>query len=136
MRGWVGVAVLAGVVAGGAWMLRDDESLGGETAEQSPRTVAECVRLRCPHLRSEATLAAQENGAALFDPLVALLATATEPGQAGSRHAARHLAGRHQPLSSMEHGLLRGGLLQQGLLQIGRRGRVQQSASQGLIEGL
>lgn len=44
----------------------------------------ECVRLRCPHLRTEATLAAQENGAALFDPLVALLATVTEPGQAGT----------------------------------------------------
>lgn len=45
---------------------------------------AECVRLRCPHLRAEATLAAQENGSALFDPLVALLPTATEPGTAGT----------------------------------------------------
>ncbi|MGZ4436506.1 MAG: 3'-5' exonuclease [Nocardioidaceae bacterium] len=44
----------------------------------------ECVRLRCPHLRVEAALAATENGAALLDPLVALLPTATEPGQAGT----------------------------------------------------
>jgi DNA polymerase III epsilon subunit-like protein len=45
---------------------------------------ADCVRLRCPHLRTEATLAATENGAALFDPLVALLSTTAEPGTAGT----------------------------------------------------
>lgn len=45
---------------------------------------AECVGLRCPHLRTEAALAAAENGAALLERLVALLPTATEPGQAGT----------------------------------------------------
>lgn len=45
---------------------------------------AECVRLRCPHLRSEATLAAAENGADLLGPLASLLPSSTDPGQAGT----------------------------------------------------
>ena len=69
-------------------LVRHDAPLthAGTPAEQHAwlELAAECVRLRCPHLRAEATLAAQENGAGLFDPLVALLATATEPGHAGT----------------------------------------------------
>ena len=45
---------------------------------------AECVRLRCPHLRGEATLAGPDNGAALFDRFVGLLSGAVEPGSAGT----------------------------------------------------
>jgi hypothetical protein len=45
---------------------------------------AECIALRCPHLRTEASLAAAENGAALLEPLLALLPSSTEPGQAGT----------------------------------------------------
>lgn len=45
---------------------------------------AECVRLRCPHLRGEAALAAAENGAELLEPLSSLLASSTEPGLAGT----------------------------------------------------
>jgi DNA polymerase III epsilon subunit-like protein len=45
---------------------------------------AECVRLRCPHLRPEAALAGPENGSGLFDPLVALLPAATWAGAPGT----------------------------------------------------
>ena len=45
---------------------------------------AECVRLRCPHLRAEAALAAPANGKDLLDPLYRLLPSATEPGQPGT----------------------------------------------------
>lgn len=45
---------------------------------------AECVALRCPHLRVEAALAAAENGAPLLEPLLSLLGSTTEPGQAGT----------------------------------------------------
>lgn len=44
----------------------------------------ECARLRCPHLRTEAALTAPANGAALLDPLIALLPQLTEPGQPGT----------------------------------------------------
>ena len=45
---------------------------------------AECVRLRCPHLRAEAALAAQANAHDLLDPLFALLPRASAHGQPGT----------------------------------------------------
>lgn len=44
----------------------------------------ECAELRCEHLRTEAALAAAENGPALLDPLTDLLSDLPEPGQAGT----------------------------------------------------
>ncbi|EWT04567.1 hypothetical protein N864_11320 [Intrasporangium chromatireducens Q5-1] len=44
----------------------------------------ECSRLRCPHLRTEAALAAPANGTAILDLLIALLPQLTEPGQPGT----------------------------------------------------
>lgn len=43
-----------------------------------------CVQHRCPHLRTEARLAATANGPALLPLLTALVADATEPGQSGT----------------------------------------------------
>jgi DNA polymerase III epsilon subunit-like protein len=48
------------------------------------KMAADCAQLRCPDLRIEATLAATENGAQLFDPLVAMLPAVTAPGGAGT----------------------------------------------------
>lgn len=45
---------------------------------------AECVQLRCRYLAGAAEVAGRENGHLLFDKVVTLLPTATEPGQAGT----------------------------------------------------
>lgn len=48
------------------------------------RRAADCIELRCPHLREEADLAAEHNGRDLIDPLMAMLPALTEPGQPGT----------------------------------------------------
>ena len=45
---------------------------------------AQCVALRCQWLRDEMREAAPDNGPELIDPLMKLLPSATEPGQAGT----------------------------------------------------